>query len=125
MPNLTLADIENTAFGKQIIAERDAQAQAEVDETNAKRQAQVDTWQAELSEVATRYTGLRTSVLAALGDVAATTQVLSELRQRLNALRGYIVKNHGEAADFPAPLADRKAFLTARAVVIGLLGPAL
>jgi hypothetical protein len=83
-------------------------------------------WVKELAELAPRYEGLRADALQALTDLAATTEVLQGLRTRANELRSYIMKVTKEApAAYPAPLTDRKAFLAARAVVIGLLGPAL
>jgi recombinational DNA repair ATPase RecF len=108
------------AHERQAILDQEAAQAAKI------RQADVAGWVKELAELAPSYVAVREHALSSLADLALTTERLQELRTRANELRSYIMKVTKEAPDtYPAPLADRKAFLAARAVIIGLLGPSL
>jgi hypothetical protein len=114
MANLTLEDIEKTPLGRQIIAERDAQAQAEREAAEAKRQADVTGWAEELASLTEPYEALREEALTALGLLAEYAERLLELRTRCRTLLSYLRAAGGQAEGYSAPLdptTARKRFL--------------
>ncbi|MCJ7509633.1 MAG: hypothetical protein MUP14_01920 [Dehalococcoidia bacterium] len=123
MANLTLEDIEKTPLGRQIIAERDAQAQAEAAEVEAKRAAEIAGWLDRIIALSPAYLTLRDEVLRLVGELAPHVDRLVELRRQLHDLAGFVRKNGGTVTDLPEPLATndvRKAVDAARDVAVRL-----
>ena len=104
MPNLTTADFEQSATGRQIIAEVEERAAAEqeiIDGQNAENCAR---WRTELDDLAPDYEAMRVDALSDLHDLALTAMVLIGKRARIRTLVALIRKANGDPGDVPLDL---------------------
>jgi len=106
MPNLTTADLEQSATGRQIIAEVEAEKTSKV--LSAKReqtrQERIAHYTDELLEQSIHYAVLRDDSVNLVEELSAHVERLGVLRQRIRELSSLLAKNGGEVKGVPLPM---------------------
>jgi len=106
MSNLTTADLEQSATGRKIIAEVEAEKTVKVlsAKREQKRQENIDHYTDELLETSIHYAALRDDAYNLVEDLVAHTERLGVLKNRVRELTKLLQKNGAEVGDVPLPL---------------------
>jgi hypothetical protein len=110
MPNLTTSDLEQSATGRQIIAEVEAEKTGKI--LSAKReqhrQERIDRCTEELLETCAHYSALKDDAINLVEELDAHTERLGVLKNRLRELLSLLNKNDAEIPRVvPLPLAGQ------------------